>query len=233
MKTVLPDDVCERYFPAIDIKDSNIVHVHYIPTRNGQGITLLAETEPRHVRFHHRANKSSINKTETSYTLAFPRLLWSINLHYQVSDGGLFLNDQCGLYVHLNVLKEPFSKHKLSSNLFCLPVSNQFDLGQTAMCVGDGIYFDRKKDFRQQSNEFLTRIFHSKWNEDLGVEFYNTGIVSYSDWEAGTLKNPDFHSIITYRPKSYRDVNGMLKHIECTRYTQHEERIINFLAEGI
>jgi len=116
------------------------------------------------------------------------------------------------LDLHIACTQAPVAEHDRDTKLHALPMPNQFDIGQGAVCLGnlvlkDGVPLTRRVE------ELVRQTLESLWNSDLMPPFDGTGITGLEDWAAQSAANHEFHAQITFPEHRQRTFGQMLAHL--------------------
>lgn len=132
----------------------------------------------------------------TELTLSWPNTLWFFLFH-----GKNFQS------VHLTASKARFIEKGLETELFKLPMPNQYDNG--SFCTGN-VVADIALSVENRVEKIMTDLLSSTWNFDLPPNYVNTGIDGIVDWSKKS-EDPEFHKKLTLHTHIVRTAGEMLR----------------------
>jgi hypothetical protein len=114
--------------------------------------------------------------------------------------------------LHIACTKAPVADEGRDTKLYGLPMPNQYDFGQGAVCMGnlvlkDGVSLTRRVE------ELVRQTVESLWNSDLMPSFDGTGITGLEDWAAQSTASAEFHTQIKFPEHHQQTVGEMLAHL--------------------
>lgn len=130
--------------------------------------------------------------------LAWPRTLWLMR----------FKNASL-MDVHLMVSKLPLQVNGYATEVFVMPMPNQYDLGNTHFCTGN-ITVDLGVPFAKKVDSIISQLLGSMWNDDLAADFSGVGIDSLQKWHDMSANDLDFYTNISFRRHPMKTVEGAM-----------------------
>ena len=150
------------------------------------------------VRFNPDRGGPAGGEIET-LNLSWPNTLWFVRCE----------NDAI-LDVFLACTAAPLSEKGRDTKLFMLPMPNQYDQGNGAVCLGN-LVVDGKQPLAARIDGLVRQILDSCWNHDLLPLFEDTGIEGLEDWAKRSAADPEFHGKMRFHEHRSRTAGQMME----------------------
>ena len=131
-------------------------------------------------------------------TLSWPNTLW-----FFLFQGKNFQS------VYLTASSARFIEKGLETELFRLPMPNQYNNGDGPFCTGN-IVADIALSIEARVEKIMTDLLSSAWNVDLPPDYSGVGIENMEDWSKKS-EDPEFYKKLKMRVNSARTANDLLR----------------------
>jgi len=181
------EELCKSRMLVTEILPNNCVLYSRFSEASGSCLSMyVIELPPRILKAIYKRNP--INADEERHpercirelALSWPGTLWFIRF----KNSGL-------TDVYLAAILEPVTNKGMDTPIFYLPMPNQYDYGVKGFCTGN-IGVDVGLPFAQKVNAIMEQLLTSMWNEDLQVDYQDSGVLNLFDWHDKTTGSPDF-----------------------------------------
>lgn len=153
------------------------------------------------IRFKEKPADKDDPRVVKDLVLSWPNTLWFVRC---VGDA---IQD-----LHLTVTKAAVGTVGRDTPLFKLPMPNQYDCGDGAVCTGT-IVVAKDVPLVRRVEDLVQQTLDSLWNNDMMPSFEGMGIAGLDDWAAKTCAEPNFHMNLVLSRHRRRTVGEMLDYL--------------------
>jgi hypothetical protein len=202
----LIDELCKGRLLSTDVLPHNcVMYTRFNDPHSNALVSIYVVELPPHVR---KAvyKRNPINADEERHpercikelALSWPFTQWFVRF----KNSGL-------MDVYLACAKQPLCKDAFATPIYYLPMPNQYEYGTKGFCTGN-ITVDMGLSFANKVDAVMEQLLTSMWNEDLPVDFRDSGVVNLPDWHEKTAADPDFWKKIRFKAIKWRDYQSLM-----------------------